>query len=97
MLLLQLNRVQPLHDSDSILLLKGKCYQKHLESVKQWYKEYNNWHSINGEASQWQVWDATRKCALLTAQQIQQYLFKISSGVYDVSFQCLGYTLFSNI
>lgn len=81
--------MQHLRDSDSILLLKDNIYRKHLESFKQWYvNEYDNWHTISGEASQWWVWDATRKSALHTAQQIQQYLFQISSGKMSFSLYC---------
>ena len=76
-----LYRIHPLHDSDSILLVRSNHYQKNLEAVKTWYtNEYDNWHTVDGEASRWLVWDMSRKYALYTAQQIQQYLFQISFG-----------------
>ena len=74
-------RIYPVHDSDSILLVRANHFQKHVEAVKTWYvSEYDNWHTVDGEASRWLVWDVSRNHALYTAQQIQQYLFQVSSG-----------------
>ena len=82
-------RTYPLHDSDSILLLKTNNYRKQLEAVKKWYiNEYDNWHTVSGEASRWWMWDKTRKYALTSAQQIQQYLSRVSSGENNFLYNC---------
>ena len=74
-------RPYPLHDSDCILLVRSNHYRKDLETVKKWYiNEYDNWHTVNGEASRWWMWERTKQYALNSAHKIQQYLFQISCG-----------------
>ena len=49
--------------------------------MRAWYtKEHDNWSSIDGERSQWWVWERVHKKALHSAQQIQQYLARITEG-----------------
>ena len=75
-------RLQPLHDSDSILLVRSSHYRKHVGAVREWYnQEHDNWHVVNGEQSQWWVWNKVRGHALHYALQIQQYLTRITAGL----------------
>ena len=77
------SRTYPVHDSAAILLVRSGNYRKHVESVKEWYKQqHNNWFSVDGERSQWWVWENVRLCALNSARQIQLYLARITSGTY---------------
>lgn len=79
-------RVYPVHDSDSILLVRSKFYYDNIETVRNWYtKEHDNWHIIEGSYSRWKVWNECKEHALFTAKQIQQYLSRISSGYYGVT------------
>lgn len=71
----------PLHDSHRIQLIRLSGYHKHIEAVKEWYvKEHDNWYSLDGERSQWFVWEKVRQIALATSQQIQHYLERIGKG-----------------
>lgn len=79
---LSLFRLYPVHDSDSILLMRSKHYYDNIKAVQDWYMmEHNNWHIIDGSHTRWKVWDESNKLVLSTAQQIQQYLLKMSSGI----------------
>lgn len=74
-------RLYPVHDSDSILLVRLKHYIDNIELIKSWYEqEHDNWHEIEAVNSRWKVWNECRKLALFSAKQIQQYLSRISSG-----------------
>ena len=74
-------RLEPLHDSDSILLVRSSHYRKHVGAVREWYsQEHDNWHVVNGEQSQWWVGNKVRGHALHYALQIQQYLTRITAG-----------------
>lgn len=90
---LPLCRTLPLHDSSTVMLLRAMQYRKHIDAIREWYsKEHDNWHKVDGEQSQWLVWEQAQKLALYSAQQIQQYLTRVINGwmilvVYS-AFQC---------
>lgn len=70
-----------MHDSHRIQLIRLNNYQKHIGAVKEWYiNEHDNWYSIDGERSQWFVWEKVKQIALATNQQIQHYLERIGKG-----------------
>ena len=80
---LSLFREYPVHDSAVILQERSAKYHKHIESVRDWYSnQHHNWFQVNGERSQWWVWQETKKLAVSSARQIQHYLARITSGVY---------------
>ena len=74
-------RAYPLHDSPSIMLIRSGHYRRHVEEVRRWYKEqHDDWHVVDGERNKWCVWSQARTVALHTAQQIQQYLTRVTQG-----------------
>ena len=76
-------RSYPVHDSANILLVHSANYHKHVESVREWYStQHHNWLQLDGQRSQWWVWDKTRHITVTSAQQIQNYLVRITSGLY---------------
>ena len=79
-------RTYPAHDSTSILLVRSANYRKHVESVREWYStQHHNWQQVDGERSQWWVWEKAREVALTSAKQIQHYLARITSGEYNIN------------
>lgn len=75
-------RTYPVHDSANILLVRSANYRKHVESVREWYSnQHHNWLQVDGERSQWYVWEAVKEKALTSAQHIQHYLARITSGI----------------
>ena len=76
-------RSYPVHDSANILLVRSANYHKHIESVREWYStQHHNWLQVDGERSQWWVWEEAKEKALTSARQIQYYLARITSGTY---------------
>ena len=76
------SRTQPLHDSTAILLVRSSHYYKQVEAVKKWYtQEHDNWHTVDGQASKWWVWQTVRGHTLTSACQIQQYMANVNSGI----------------
>lgn len=74
-------RIHPVHDSDSILLVRSKHYYDNIEVVKNWYiNEHDNWHLIEGTHSRWKIWNECKNLALYCTKQIQLYLSRIASG-----------------
>ena len=74
-------RSYPSHDSANILLVRSANYRKHVESVREWYSgQHHNWTQVDGERSQWWVWEEAREEALTSARHIQHYLARITSG-----------------
>ena len=74
-------RIYPLHDSHRVQLIRLSNYQKHIGAVKDWYvNEHDNWYSLDGERSQWFVWEKAKQIALATSQHIQHYLERIGKG-----------------
>ena len=74
-------RIYPLHDSHRVQLIRLSSYQKHIGAVKEWYvNEHDNWYSLDGERSQWFVWEKAKQIALATSQHIQHYLERIGKG-----------------
>ena len=74
-------RTYPAHESTSILLVRSANYCNHVESVREWYStHHHNWQQVDGERSQWWVWEKAREVALTSAKQIQRYLARITSG-----------------
>eukprot|EP00731_Ephydatia_muelleri_P001091 Em0001g1091a len=72
------SRKHPMHDSPAILLTRSGQYYKHREGIYQWYsQQHDNWNTVDGERSQWWVWNEVRSKALFTAVQIQQYIDRI--------------------
>ena len=70
-----------MHDSPAILLARSGQYCKQREAIRQWYcQQHDNWSTIDGERSQWWVWNEVRSKALHTAVQIQQYMDRITGG-----------------
>ena len=79
--LVTLISVYPIHDSPTILLVRSGQYHKHREALQQWYhQQHDNWNTIDGERSQWWVWNEIRCKALHTAVQIQQYIDRTRVG-----------------
>ena len=75
-------RDYPVHDSANILLVRSNKYQKQMERVREWYcTQHHNWLQVNGEHSQWWVWEEVKKLAVTSAHQIQLYLSRITSGL----------------
>lgn len=78
-------RTYPVHDSDSILLVRSKHYYDNIQDVKNWYlQEHDNWHAINGSYSKWKVWSECNETGLFSANQTQQYLASMSLGKVDI-------------
>ncbi|CAI8010883.1 Adenylate kinase 9 [Geodia barretti] len=76
-----IDRDYPVHDSANILLVRSNKYQKQMERVREWYcTQHHNWLQVNGEHSQWWVWEEVKKLAVTSAHQIQLYLSRITSG-----------------
>lgn len=75
------SRKHPKHDSPAILLIRSGQYHKQRESIYQWYsQQHDNWNTVDGERSQWWVWNEVRSKVLYTAAQIQQYIDRIRKG-----------------
>ena len=71
----------PLHDSHRIQLIRLNNYRQHIGAVKDWYtNQHDNWYSMDGQRSQWCLWETVKDIALATSQQIQQYLERIGKG-----------------
>ena len=89
----------PLHDSPSIMLIRSGHYRKHVEAVRRWYEEqHDNWHVVDGERNKWYVWSKARTVALHTAQQIQQYLLRVTQGEFACKIDTLcGCLILCNI
>ena len=63
------------------MVLRAMQYCKHIDGIREWYsKEHDNWHKVDGEQSQWLVWEQAQKLALYSAHQIQQYLTRVING-----------------
>lgn len=75
------SRKHPMHDSPAILLIRSSQYYKHRPAIHQWYsQQHDNWNTVDGERSQWWVWNEVRSKALYAAMQIQQYIDRIRKG-----------------
>ena len=71
----------PVHDSASIMLIRGGHYRKHLDSVRDWYQQqHDNWCTVDGERNKWFVWTQTSERALQSSRQIQLYLSRVTTG-----------------
>ena len=71
----------PVHDSASIMLIRGGHYRKHLDSVREWYQhQHDNWYGVDGERNKWFIWRQISDRALQTSRQIQLYLSRVTSG-----------------
>lgn len=76
------DRMQPQHDSPSILAIRASHFIKNVKDIRDWYKkEHDNWYVVDGRRSMWWVSNAVKGYALECAQQIQHYLHRISTGV----------------
>ena len=85
-----LKKPYPLHNSSSIMLIRSGHYKKHVKDVRSWYQQqHDNWHMVDGERNKWFVWVHVRDKALHTAQQIQQYLLRVTTG--EDHFTCHTY------
>jgi len=80
-------RTYPLHDSHRIQLIRLSNYQKHIGAVKEWYvNKHDNWYNLDGERSQWFVWEKVKQIASTTSKQIQHYLERIGKGQSSSNF-----------
>ena len=77
-------RTYPMHDSAGILLVRSNNYRKHVDSVREWYQtQHHNWLCVDGEKSQWWVWERVRESTLSSARRVQHYLSRITAGEYN--------------
>eukprot|EP00731_Ephydatia_muelleri_P001087 Em0001g1087a len=79
------SRKHPMHDSPAILLTRSGQYYKHREGIYQWYsQQHDNWNTVDGERSQWWVWNEVRnKAASISGLCITPAEFKSRLGEYQ--------------
>lgn len=81
LLCIPLFSVGPLHNSKMAHMMRVQAYLRHSAEVQQWYEvQHRNWHSVDGQGSQWKVWESTTQLVAPRLKEIQLYIDQIPQG-----------------
>ncbi|XP_075872948.1 adenylate kinase 9 isoform X2 [Nelusetta ayraudi] len=69
------NKPHPKHDSSEIIHIRNICYKQEVAAVRHFFKEeYQNWIPMDGQRSQWWIWNSILKEVSISMKNIHSYL-----------------------
>ncbi|CAJ1078426.1 adenylate kinase 9 isoform X4 [Xyrichtys novacula] len=75
------NKPHLMHDSSKILHIRHSCYKQEMQPVRQHFQQqYQNWILLDGEKSQWWMWDCILKEISISMRCINNFLERIQSN-----------------
>ncbi|XP_034555304.1 adenylate kinase 9 isoform X2 [Notolabrus celidotus] len=75
------NKPHLMHDSSEILSIRNSCYKQEMEHVRQHFqKQYQNLIRLDGEKSQWWIWNSILKEISISMKCFHNFLERVQSG-----------------